>query len=152
MSSPELELVMVPSDGRFLPYKDTGRSTETTTVSPTNGRIYILKFQSSTQRHFFWLQSKTQHWLGDASWFSRRDLKLGEIVDRLLQGDEVNAQEEFFNEFGDGNEGGDTEMQDTAPEGAGGSQGDTAAGDSTMPHDQQDTTGSHGGDAGNSRS
>ena len=32
---------------------------------------------------------------GDASWFSPRDLKIGQIVDTLLQGDSVNVEEEI---------------------------------------------------------
>ena len=85
---------MFPSDGRFLPYEHTPGADR---KSPTNGRIYVLSFQSSTQKYFFWMQSKNQHPAGDPSWFSPRDLKYGEIVDRLLQGDQVNVQEEVSN-------------------------------------------------------
>lgn len=82
---------MVPGDGTFIPYK---YSNSGSTRSPTNGRVFVLKFQSSTQRYFFWLQSKSQHPQGDSTWFSPRDLKLGQIIDRLLQGDSVNVAEE----------------------------------------------------------
>ena len=119
MSRPDLELVMVPYD--FIPNKGppTPNSSSNSIKSPTNGRIFVLKFQSSTQRHFFWLQSKSQHPQGDMAWFSPKDLKLGEIVDRLLQGDEVNAREEFDNVQSEGGEGGgDAEMED-APGGEG---------------------------------
>lgn len=118
MTSPELELVMVPTDGRFIPYKDPKLILPSTVKSPTNGRIFVLKFQSSTQRHFFWLQSKSQHPHGDPAWFSPRDVKLGDIVDRLLQGEEINAREEIANvrhEQGD-NDGGDAEMEDAVPD------------------------------------
>lgn len=94
MNQPELELIMVPADGRFIPYQPNQKDSASSRI---NGRIFVLKFQSSTQRHFFWLQSKSQHVHGDPTWFSPRDLALGQFVDRLLQGDEVNVQEEMAN-------------------------------------------------------
>ena len=116
MSHPELKLVMVPTDGQFVPYND--KTSEPTPKSPTNGRIFVLKFQSSTQRHLFWMQSKSQHPQGDPTFFSSRDLKIGWIVDRLLQGDEVNVPQEVAsipNEQG-GN-GDDEPMEDAVQEG-----------------------------------
>lgn len=91
LSEPELDLVMVPSDGSFVPYKPAGKE------APTNGRIYVLKFSSSSQRYLFWLQSKSQHERGNPSWFSPRDLKLGEIVNALLQGEDVDVEDEIAN-------------------------------------------------------
>ncbi|GFF84618.1 hypothetical protein IFM47457_06541 [Aspergillus lentulus] len=88
---PELDLVMVPSDGTFTPYQPAGKDT------PTNGRVFVLKFSSSSQRYLFWLQSKSQHERGDPSWFSPRDLKLGEIVNELLQGEEVDVAHAIAN-------------------------------------------------------
>lgn len=123
MSNPEMELIMVPSDGRFLPYE---LNPPKPTSSATNGRIFVLKFQSSTQRHIFWLQSKSQHPKGDPSWYSPRDLKLGQIVDRLLQGDEVNVQEEVASlsneQGGNADEDGDftSQMEDVRSEGQSG--------------------------------
>ncbi|KAL8717420.1 MAG: hypothetical protein Q9225_005334 [Loekoesia sp. 1 TL-2023] len=96
LRDPELDLVMVPSDGSFKPYQ-TSQGDGSSKKSPTNGRIFTLKFQSSSARHLFWLQSKTQHAQGDLGWFSPRDLKLGEIVDQLLQGEQVNVQEALNN-------------------------------------------------------
>ena len=49
----------------------------------------MLKFSSSNERHFFWMQAKSQHKEGTASWFSQRDQHLGEIINQLLSGDEV---------------------------------------------------------------
>ncbi|KAI2791215.1 hypothetical protein POX_c04071 [Penicillium oxalicum] len=90
LSEPELDLVMIPSDGSFTPYRPPGRNS-------INGRVFVLKFSSSSQRYLFWLQSQTQHDNGDLSWFSPRDLKLGEIVDVLLQGEDVDVEHEIAN-------------------------------------------------------
>ncbi|KAJ5827142.1 26S proteasome complex ubiquitin receptor subunit Rpn13 [Penicillium robsamsonii] len=90
LDEPELDLVMIPSDGSFTPYKPSGRDA-------TNGRIFVLKFSSSSQRYLFWMQSQSQHEDGDPSWFSPRDLKLGEIVDVLLQGEDVDVEHEIAN-------------------------------------------------------
>lgn len=92
LTQPELDLTMVPGDGAFTPYEFTSTGLA---KSPTNGRVFVLKFQSSTQRYLFWLQSKSQHPEGDPAWFSPRDLKLGQIIDRLLQGDNVDVAEEI---------------------------------------------------------
>jgi len=80
---------MIPEDGHFVPYKDSRPGAK------TNGRIFVLKFQSSSQRYLFWMQAKSQARNGDASWFSPRDLKIGDIVDRLLQGEEVDPKQEL---------------------------------------------------------
>ncbi|KAF7588840.1 adhesion regulating molecule 1 [Aspergillus hancockii] len=90
-TEPELDLVMVPSDGSFTPYKPVGKP------NPTNGRVYVLKFSSSSQRYLFWLQSKSQHENGDPSYFSLRDLRLGEIINTLLQGEDVDVEHEIAN-------------------------------------------------------
>lgn len=90
LDEPELDLVMIPSDGSFTPYKPSGKDV-------TNGRIFVLKFSSSSQRYLFWMQSQGQHANREPSWFSPRDLKLGEIVDVLLQGEEVDIEHEIAN-------------------------------------------------------
>ena len=129
MSEPDLDLVMVPSDGVFIPYTGPDPNSTSATKSPTNGRIFVLKFSSSTQRHLFWLQSKSQHAHGDSSWFSPRDLKIGSIVNSLLQGEEVNVQEEVANISNDRGDGGDETMEDAAPEGHSDVQGNFGSGD-----------------------
>lgn len=92
LNEPELDLLMIPTDGTFIPY-DVRTPSEPS--SKTNGRIFALKFGSSSQRYLFWLQSKSQARSGDPSWLSPRDLKIGEIVDRLLQGEEVDVTREL---------------------------------------------------------
>lgn len=123
---------MFPTDGTFTPYEPITR--HDSSKSPTNGRIFILKFQSSTQRHFFWLQSKSQNAQGDPAWFSPRDLKLGQIVNRLLQGDEVNVEEEIANvptdHGGNGDDDNDStsNVEDLRPEGQATTPEDIASG------------------------
>jgi 26S proteasome regulatory subunit N13 len=92
MDNPEVDLLMIPGDGQFVPYE---YKTSNQPTSKTNGRIFVLKFGSSSQRHLFWLQSKPQSRNGDSSWFSPRDLKIGQIVDLLLQGEEVDVANEI---------------------------------------------------------
>ncbi|MCJ1312425.1 hypothetical protein MMC25_006099 [Agyrium rufum] len=101
LSNPTLDLIMFPGDCHFLPHQSSPKinseSSTEPTKSVTNGRIYVLKFSSSSQRHFFWLQSKSQHPQGTPNFFSQRDTKLGELVDQLLQGEEVDVEEEIRN-------------------------------------------------------
>lgn len=83
---------MVPTDGSFVPYEYNTTSEPT---AKTNGRIFVLKFASSSQRYLFWMQSKPQSRDGNPSWFSPRDRKIGDVVHRLLQGEEVNVMSEL---------------------------------------------------------
>ncbi|KAH6719244.1 proteasome complex subunit Rpn13 ubiquitin receptor-domain-containing protein [Leptodontidium sp. 2 PMI_412] len=111
MTDPDnIDLVMFPTDGHFEPYE---YKTSQQATSKTNGRIFALKFSSSSRRDLFWLQSKPQARNGDASWFSPRDLKIGQIVDTLLQGDEVNVSEEIAQvQGGTGGNDDDETMED----------------------------------------
>ncbi|KAL9068595.1 MAG: hypothetical protein Q9157_006455 [Trypethelium eluteriae] len=115
-TDPELDLLMVPGDGSFIPYLGPDGDTNSDWIkSPTSGRIYVLKFSSSSQRHFFWLQSKSQEPSGNPSAFSQRDQKLGQIVDMLLSGQEIDVEEELqdLNRQGDGQDrDGDDTMED----------------------------------------
>ncbi|KAI0447918.1 proteasome complex subunit Rpn13 ubiquitin receptor-domain-containing protein [Xylaria telfairii] len=108
---PEVDLVMVPADGHFLPYEaPSGHD------SHTNGRIFVLKFLSSSTRYIFWLQSKAQGPRGNQnpSYLSPRDRKIGEIVDSLLQGDEVDVAQELaqIRHHDDRHDDGDATMED----------------------------------------
>jgi 26S proteasome regulatory subunit N13 len=128
-----LDLVMFPTDGHFEPYE---YKTSNQPTSKTNGRVFVLKFSSSSQRHLFWLQSKPQARNGDASWFSPRDLKIGQIVDTLLQGEDVNVPDEIAQVQG-GNGGDDDQtMEDVEGHGdehhrggSGGAGADATGGD-----------------------
>ncbi|PNS19014.1 Proteasomal ubiquitin receptor ADRM1 [Sphaceloma murrayae] len=90
-TEPDLDLFMFPGDCTFLPYLGPGKSVDASgdKFSPTNGRLFELKFSSSSQRLYFWLQSKSQHSEGNPSWFSKKDLLLGKIVNKILEGDET---------------------------------------------------------------
>ncbi|KAF2645397.1 hypothetical protein P280DRAFT_369353, partial [Massarina eburnea CBS 473.64] len=97
LDEPDIDLIMIPSDGSFIPYIGDDSAAESEDVrSPTDGRIFVLKYTSSSQRYLFWLQSKSQHPRGDASWFSQRDLAIGQIVDRMMAGEEeIDVQAEL---------------------------------------------------------
>ncbi|KAI0189366.1 proteasome complex subunit Rpn13 ubiquitin receptor-domain-containing protein [Xylaria flabelliformis] len=111
LEEPELDLVMVPSDGHFVPYEaPSGRD------AYTNGRIFVLKFLSSSTRYLFWLQSKAQGARGNQnpSYLSPRDRKIGEIVDTILQGEDVDVAHELsrIRHHDDRNDDGDATMED----------------------------------------
>jgi hypothetical protein len=92
-TDPDLDLIMFPQDGHFYPLlKEQGVED---LHSPTNGRIFVLTFTSSSQKHYFWMQSKSQSKEGHDSWFSQRDQRLGQIIDALLQGEDVDVQGEI---------------------------------------------------------
>jgi 26S proteasome regulatory subunit N13 len=108
---------MIPGDGSFSPYtgKDAAEDSESV-KSPTDGRVFVLKFNSSSQRYLFWLQSKSQHPRGDASWFSERDLKIGQVVDMLLNGEEIDVQAELASIPTRSSGGDDDEMMEDVEE------------------------------------
>ena len=103
---------MLPTDGSFTPYHPTSAETPSNARKATNGRIYVLKFSSTSQRYLFWLQSRSQHPQGNPSWFSARDLKLGQIVNNLLQGEEVDVEAQMASIPSDQNPDEDEPMED----------------------------------------
>jgi hypothetical protein len=109
-----IDLLMIPGDASFLPYigNETGADSENLR-SPTDGRIFVLKFNSSSQRYLFWLQAASQHPKGDPSWFSERDLKIGQIVDLLLNGEDVDVQAEIASVQNRGGPSGDDDDDET---------------------------------------
>lgn len=135
---PELDLTMIPTDGSFLPVES---SSSTPASAKTQGRVFVLKFESSSTRHLFWLQSHPQSTSGDPSWLSPRDRKIGEIVNTLLQGEEVDVNAELAAVRGGGGSGrrdgdGDETMEDAEgrdgqshESGAGGAGADATGGD-----------------------
>lgn len=148
---------MIPGDGTFAPYtgKEPAGDYENIT-SPTNGRIFNLKFQSSSQRHLFWMQSKSQHPDGKANWFSPRDLRLGQIVDMLLQGEDIDVQDELQNidQLGPGRGDDDDEtMEDVEHteshegQGSGGAGADATGGDVREEGEEAREGGADGGRA-----
>lgn len=126
---------MIPGDGTFIPVEP---SSSTPASAKANGRVFVLKFESSSTRHIFWLQSHPQGGNGDPTWLSPRDRKIGEVVNRLLQGDEVDVNAELAAvRSGGGRDGdGDEAMEDIEGHGdehheggAGGAGADATGGD-----------------------
>ncbi|EPS42555.1 hypothetical protein H072_3488 [Dactylellina haptotyla CBS 200.50] len=71
----EFDLLLFPGDASFVPYLNT-------TGAPSDGRVSVLKFLSSDQRHFFWYQVKNEG-LG-AGEFSQKDWLITKKIDRLI--------------------------------------------------------------------
>lgn len=111
---------MVPTDGSFVPYQDKS----------IKGRIFVLKFSSSSLRHLFWMQSKSQSRSNDPSYFSARDLKIGEVVNGLLQGEEVDVQQAVADmRTGNPPDDEDADMEDVEGHGMGGAGPGATGGD-----------------------
>ncbi|KAF4546856.1 26S proteasome regulatory subunit RPN13-like protein [Elsinoe fawcettii] len=158
-SDPEIDLIMFPGDCTFLPYLGPGKSADAPgdKVSPTNGRLFELKFSSSSQRIYFWLQSKSQHSEGNPSWFSNKDLLLGRIVNKILEGDETEWRRLFaeLRRGGDGGSGSGPSRDDDVMEdvqgddndltrqGSGGAGADATGGD---PREEGEDSRRGGGD------
>ncbi|KAL7276322.1 hypothetical protein RUND412_000693 [Rhizina undulata] len=79
---PEDELILFPGDTTFLPY-----------TACKSGRVFVLKFSSSSQRHFYWLQSKSESPEGNPGFWSARDKKWGERINQILQQSEDEDEE-----------------------------------------------------------
>lgn len=110
---PELDLTMIPGDGTFVPVEPPSSAPGT---AKARGRIFVLKFESSSTRHLFWLQSHPQSSNGDPTYLSPRDRKIGSIVNNLLQGEDVDVNAELASVRNSGSGGrdedGDEAMED----------------------------------------
>ncbi|KAK9451238.1 proteasome complex subunit Rpn13 ubiquitin receptor-domain-containing protein [Limtongia smithiae] len=82
------ELILFPGDVEWLPVPQC-----------TTGRVYVLKFSSSSQRSFFWMQDPPS---GDAlNEISENDLKIATRINTLLEdvyADEVDISEDYNTE------------------------------------------------------
>ena len=151
-TEPEIDLIVVPGDATFSPLvKESGAED---VRSPTNGRIFVLSFSSSGEKTYFWMQSRSQHSSGDADWFSQRDQRLGQIVDLLLSGEEVDVEREVQdirqNGSGgdggaDGQGGGADDLMDLDRQETGGAGPDATGGD---PREEGETSREGGADGG----
>ncbi|RVD86949.1 uncharacterized protein DFL_005199 [Arthrobotrys flagrans] len=70
----EFDLIVFPGDASFVPYN----------AGPNDGRICVLKFQSSDQRHLFWWQTKNDESIS-ASEHTRKDRSVARKIDQLIQ-------------------------------------------------------------------
>ncbi|KAK6522799.1 hypothetical protein TWF281_002233 [Arthrobotrys megalospora] len=70
----EFDLIVFPGDASFVPYH----------AGPSDGRICVLKFQSSDQRYPFWWQSKNDESISAAE-HTRKDRLVARKIDQLIQ-------------------------------------------------------------------
>ena len=153
-TDPDIDLITIPGDATFTPLvKEPGAED---VRSPTNGRVFVLKFSSSGEKQYFWMQAKSQHKEGDASWFSQRDQRLGQIVDLLLSGEEVDVErevDEIRRQGGSGGEGdgegangdADADLMDLDRQETGGAGQDATGGD---PREEGEASREGGADGG----
>ena len=153
-TEPEIDLIIVPGDATFQPLVKEQGAEEVR--SPTNGRLFVLRFSDSGEKSYFWMQSRSQHSGGDADWFSQRDQRIGQIVDLLVRGDDVDVAQEVA-EFqrsgfgGNGNGGGegggdeDEDLMDLDRQETGGAGQDATGGD---PREEGEASREGGADGG----
>ncbi|KAK7207293.1 proteasome complex subunit Rpn13 ubiquitin receptor-domain-containing protein [Myxozyma melibiosi] len=91
------ELMIFPGEAEWLPVAQC-----------TTGRVYVLKFNSSSQRSFFWMQEAPS---GDIlNEISENDLKIATRINTLLE--DIDAEEVDILEEQSGASGDDVEMED----------------------------------------
>jgi len=154
-TDPEIDLITVPGDATFRPVqKDTPSNAPSTSISsPTNGRIFRLKFGSSGEKYYFWLQGGVQHSRDHAHW-SARDTRVGELVDMVLSEDVVNVQMELDDlkrengsRRGGGDDGEDLMELDRTESGTGGAGAGATGGDAREEGESSREGGADGGRA-----
>lgn len=134
----DLDLVII-NDARFVPYTKTKH----------RGRIFALKFTSSNSRHFFWLQSGPQTRDGDASYLSDRDKKIGDAVDRLCRGEEIEIEEEVDQiRAHNGQDGDDDTMMEDADHESGPAEHLPPYSAAPQDHSTREAPGNHGAGGG----
>jgi 26S proteasome regulatory subunit N13 len=154
LDAPEVDLIMVPTDGYLKPYLGEEKLANT---SPINGRVFVLKFRSSSERKFFWLQSREQP-AGQKKTFSSRDMRMAKIVDNILQGNEIDGSNEASAEqYGDDNDDDDDQAMEDVQEtthfldhnrsGSGGAGPDATGGDVNEEGHESREGGADGGRA-----
>ncbi|KAH6912538.1 proteasome complex subunit Rpn13 ubiquitin receptor-domain-containing protein [Coprinopsis sp. MPI-PUGE-AT-0042] len=105
----EEDLILFPTDATF------------SKVTQSNGRVYVLKFSSSNQRHFFWMQNAA----------SQRDEEFAKNLNGLLQDPDYELE---WN----------VEIQDTSAQGLA-ARGSTTGGASDSSSSTQPASSSSGG-------
>lgn len=104
------------------------------------------------------MQSKSQHPEGNPNWFSPRDQRLGDIINQLLSGEDVDVEAEVqdLRNMGSGDgDGDDDDVMDDAPapdsarrhSSTGGAGADATGGDPTVEGEASREGGADGGRA-----
>jgi 26S proteasome regulatory subunit N13 len=82
-SSPDLEdFLIIPGDCQLIRHD-----------AVSTGRVFMLKFSSSSQRQFYWLQEKSEGPNEEPGFWSQRDIDWIEGINKILQGEDAVDEE-----------------------------------------------------------